>query len=126
MKKKKSRVKVNKFFVVIFFFAFICAILKLSYVALSPVVDGMNLTEFADSRNTTKETLYASRGNIYDANGEILAKNVNSYTLVAYLSESRTTNPDNPQHVVDKEKTAKALSEVLDMDYEYALSRLNV
>ena len=126
MKKKKSRVKVNKFFVVIFFFAFICAILKLSYVALSPVVDGMNLTEFADSRNTTKEILYASRGNIYDANGEILAKNVNSYTLVAYLSESRTTNPDNPQHVVDKEKTAKALSEVLDMDYEYALSRLNV
>ena len=126
MKKKKSRVKVNKFFVVIFFFAFICAILKLSYVALSPVVDGMNLTEFADSRNTIKETLYASRGNIYDANGEILAKNVNSYTLVAYLSESRTTNPDNPQHVVDKEKTAKALSEVLDMDYEYALSRLNV
>ena len=126
MKKKKSRVKVNKFFVVIFFFAFICAILKLSYVAFSPVVDGMNLTEFADSRNTTKEILYASRGNIYDANGEILAKNVNSYTLVAYLSESRTTNPDNPQHVVDKEKTAKALSEVLDMDYEYALSRLNV
>ncbi len=86
----------------------------------------MNLTEFADSRNTTKETLYASRGNIYDINGEVLAKNVNSYTLVAYLSESRTTDPDNPQHVVDKEGTAKALSEVLDMDYEYALSRLNV
>lgn len=126
MKKKKSRVKVNRFFVGIFFFAFLCAIIKLSYVALSPNVDGMNLTEFADSRNTTKETLYASRGNIYDINGEVLAKNVNSYTLVAYLSESRTTDPDNPQHVVDKEGTAKALSEVLDMDYEYALSRLNV
>lgn len=126
MKKKKSRVKVNRFFVGIFFFSFLCAIIKLSYVALSPNVDGMNLTEFADSRNTTKETLYASRGNIYDINGEVLAKNVNSYTLVAYLSESRTTDPDNPQHVVDKEGTAKALSEVLDMDYEYALSRLNV
>ena len=58
-------------------------------------------------------------------NGETLAKNVNSYTLVAYLSESRTTDPDNPQHVVDKEKTAKALAEVLDMDYDYALGRLN-
>lgn len=126
MKKKKSRVKVNRFFVGIFFFAFLCAIVKLSYVALSSNVDGMNLTEFADSRNTTKETLYASRGNIYDTNGEVLAKNVNSYTLVAYLSESRTTDPDNPKHVVDKESTAKALSEVLDMDYDYALSRLNV
>lgn len=126
MKKKKSRVKINRFFVGIFFFAFLCAIVKLSYVALSSNVDGMNLTEFADSRNTTKETLYASRGNIYDTNGEVLAKNVNSYTLVAYLSESRTTDPDNPKHVVDKESTAKALSEVLDMDYDYALSRLNV
>ena len=126
MKKKKSKVKVNRLLIGIFFFAFLCAMIKLSYVALSPNVDGMNLTEFADNRNTTTETLYASRGNIYDIHGEALAKNVNSYTLVAYLSESRTTVEDNPEHVVDKEATAKALSEVLDMDYEYALSRLNV
>ena len=126
MKKKKSRVKVNRLFIGIFFFAFLCAIIKLAYVALSPNVDGMNLTEFADSRNTVTETLYASRGDIYDIHGEVLAKNVNSYTLIAYLSESRTTDPNNPQHVVDKEATAKALSETLGMDYDYALSRLNV
>ena len=126
MKKKRTRVKVNKILIVLFFFAFFCATIKLSYVALSPVVDGTNLAEFVEGRNTTTETLYASRGNIYDINGEVLAKNVNSYTLIAYLSESRTTDADNPQHVVDKEKTAKALSEVLDMDYEYALGRLNV
>lgn len=126
MKKKRSKVKVNKIFIVIFFFAFFCAIIKLSYVALSPVVDGTNLTDFVSDRNTTKETLYASRGNIYDIYGETLAKNVNSYTLVAFLSESRTTDPDNPRHVVDKEKTAEALAKVLDMDYEYALERLNI
>lgn len=125
MKKKRSRVKVNQFLIVLFFFAFLCAIIKLAYVAISPVVDGTNLDEFVSQRNTEKETLYASRGDIYDINGEILAKNVNSYTLVAYLSESRTTDPKNPQHVVDKEGTAKALSEVLNMDYDYALSRLN-
>lgn len=99
--------------------------IKLAYVALSPNVDGKNLTEFANNRNTATEVLHASRGNIYDVNGESLAKNVNSYTLVAYLSESRTTNPNNPQHVVDKEGTAKALSEVLNMDYDYVLGRLN-
>ncbi len=126
MKKKRSKVKVNKIFIVIFFFAFFCAIIKLSYVALSPVVDGTNLADFVSDRNTTKETLYASRGNIYDIYGETLAKNVNSYTLVAFLSESRTTDPDNPRHVVDKEKTAEALAKVLDMDYEYALERLNI
>ena len=69
MKKKKSKVKVNRLFIGIFFFAFLCAIIKLSYVALSPSVDGMNLTEFADNRNTTTETLYANRGNIYDIHG---------------------------------------------------------
>ena len=126
MKKKRSKVKVNKIFIVIFFFAFFCAIIKLSYVALSPVVDGTNLADFVSDRNTTKETLYASRGNIYDIYGETLAKNVNSYTLVAFLSESRTTDPDNPRHVVDKEKTAEALAKVLDMDCEYALERLNI
>ena len=126
MKQRRSRIKVNKIFIVIFFFAFIIAIAKLSYVAISPKVDGMDLKTFAEKRNTAKRTLYASRGNIYDINGDTIAQNVNSYTLIAYLSESRTTNPNNPQHVVDKETTAKALSEVLGMDYEYVLGRLNV
>ena len=126
MKKRISRVKVNRIFIILFFCAFFCAIVKLSYVALSPVVDGTNLTEFVSQRNTTTKTLYASRGDIYDIHGEVLAKNVNSYTLIAYLSESRTTDELNPRHVVDKEKTAKALEEVLGMSYDYALSRLNV
>lgn len=126
MKKKRSRIILSKIFILVFFCAFLAAIVKLVYVAASTKVDGINLSEFASKRNTVKKTLYASRGNIYDINGETIAQNVNSYTLIAYLSESRTTNPNNPQHVVDKEATAKALSEVLDMDYDYALQRLNV
>jgi len=125
MKIKRSRVRVSRLFILIFFCAFLGAIVKLAYVAVSTNVDGKNLTEFANSRNTIKKTLYASRGNIYDVNGEAIAQNVNSYTLIAYLSSSRTTNPKYPQHVVDKEATAKALAEVLDLDYEYALERLN-
>lgn len=126
MKRKRSRIKVSKIFIMVFFCAFVAAIIKLAYVAASTKVDGINLTEFANNRNTVKKTLYASRGNIYDKYGENIAQNVNSYTLIAYLSESRTTNPNKPNHVVDKEKTAKALSEVLDMDYDYVLGRLNV
>ena len=102
------------------------AIIKLAYVAISSDVDGLNLTEFANNRNTAKKTLYAPRGNIYDVNGDLIASNANSYTLIAFLSPSRTTDPDNPKHVVDKERTAQALAEVLNMDYDYALQRLNV
>lgn len=125
MRNKRSRVRVSKIFIFVFFFSFLFAIIKLLYVAVSPNVDGKNLTEFASNRNTVKETLYASRGKIYDVRGEVLAQNVNSYTMIAYLSESRTTNMNYPQHVVNKEETAKALSEVLKMDYDYALGRLN-
>jgi len=126
MKNKRSRIKVSKIFIMIFFLCFVGAIAKVLFVAISSNVDGVNLTVFANNRNTVKKTLYASRGNIYDVNGDVIAQNVNSYTLIAYLSESRTTDPENPQHVVDKEGTAKALSEVLGMTYEYALARLNV
>lgn len=125
MKKKRSRVRVSRILVLVFFCAFLGAMIKLVYVAVSPNVDGKNLTEFAAARDTRKQTLYASRGNIYDVNGEVIAQNVNSYTLIAYLSESRTTDPENPQHVVEKEKTATALAEVLDADYDYILERLN-
>ncbi len=125
MKRKNSKVKVSRFFILIFVCSFLIAIVKLGMVALSPEVDGLNLTEFANNRNTRKRTLYASRGNIYDSFGETIASNANSYTLIAYLSESRTTDPENPQHVVDKEGTAKALAETLEMDYDYVLERLN-
>ena len=79
------------------------------------------MKQFAANRNTISGTLPASRGNIYDINGQILAHNVSSYTVIAYLDESRTGNSKTPLHVVDKENTALKISEVLDYDYEYLL-----
>ncbi len=97
---------------------FIAIIAKLSYVVISSNVDGINLTEFANSRNTTKETIYAERGTIYDIEGNPLAKNANSYNIIAFLSPSRTTDMNEPHHVVDKEMTVNKLCEVLASDEE--------
>ena len=123
--KKKRVIKVHKPIVFIMALLFIFIIIKLCYVGLSSEVDGINLKEFASNRNTKEETLYASRGDILDKNGDVLATTVNSYTVIAYLSDSRTTNPNKPEHVVDKEYTAKCLSELLGADYDYILDRLN-
>ncbi len=123
--KKTRTVRINLPFVIIVLFLFALIILKLFYVALSPKVDGINLTAFADNRNTKKETITASRGTIYDASGEVLAQDVNSYTVIAYLSPSRTEDMSHPYHVVDKEHTAKMLSPLINMSEERILSLLN-
>jgi len=111
MKQPKNRfpkIRVNlKLTMMIVGFFFFVILLKLSYVVLSSNVDGINLTEFADNRNTAKETLYASRGIIYDVDGKPLAKNANSYKIIAFLSKSRT------DYVEDKEMTAEKMCEVL-------------
>lgn len=110
MKKKLKlfKIKMNLRLTMLIVGFFFCAIIiKLSYVVLSDSVDGINLTEFANNRNTTKKTLYASRGIIYDVDGKPLAKNANSYKIIAFLSPSRT------EYVIEKEATAEKMCQIL-------------
>ena len=123
--KKKATVKISKIIILIVAFLFVTAIIKLSYVVLSSKVDGVDLQAMSASITTTEEILYANRGNIYDVNGELLATTVNAYTVIAYLDESRTTDANNPRHVVDKEATAAALAPLLGMTEERILELLN-
>ena len=123
--KKKATVKISKIIILIVAFLFVAAIIKLSYVVLSSKVDGVDLQAMSASITTTEEILYANRGNIYDVNGELLATTVNAYTVIAYLDESRTTDANNPRHVVDKEATAAALAPLLGMTEERILELLN-
>ncbi len=99
--------------------------LQYLYLSLSPNVYGINMNEFASNRNTYSSTLYAKRGTIYDAQGDILANDVSSYTVIAYLDESRTGSSSTLYHVKDKQKTAEALSPLLNMDVDTLLDLLN-
>lgn len=125
MKRKNNTINVSKIIFVVLVFSFLAIVIKLSLVSLQQKTDGIDLTAFVENRNTETEVLKANRGSIKSADGEVLAQTINSYTLIAYLSESRTKDPDNPQHVVDKEATAKALAPILGTTEEYILSRLN-
>ena len=121
----KNKYFVSKIFTIIFFFFILVIIIRLLYLCLTNKVDGINLKKFSSKRNTKEETLYALRGDIYDLNGNVLAQTINSYTIIAYLDKSRSEGFKTPKHVVDKELTAQKLSEVLDIDKETILSRLN-
>lgn len=121
----KNKNVIAKVFTLIFFLFLFILVLRLGYLCLTGKVDGIDLKEFSNKRNTKKETLYALRGNIYDINGDVLAQTINSYTIIAYLDPSRSEGYSKPQHVVDKELTAEKLSTVLDMSKEKILERLN-
>lgn len=119
-------IKINIIFVIIVVFIFLCLIYQLLYIASGKiVVKGVSLSEYAEDRDTRKKTLVARRGTIYSSGGEVLAKDVNSYTVIAYLEPSRTKDINHPYHVVDKEKTAEALSPIINMKKETIMNLLN-
>ncbi|MDD4282854.1 MAG: penicillin-binding protein [Bacilli bacterium] len=110
---------------IIFLFLIVVLYIQLFRLSFFAEVDNINMDEFAKMRNTENRKLSATRGSIYDREGNVLALNVSSYTVIAYLDESRTTDMNNPYHVVDKEKTASALAPILDMEVSYILELLN-
>ena len=111
--KKQTNIKYSKLVIFGSLFLFVLMIGRLLQLSVSTEVDGTNLKELASKRTTKTVTLSAKRGTIYDYNGEPLAQTVSSYKIIAYLDSSRTTKESNPQHVVDKEMTAKTLSPIL-------------
>ena len=130
MKKKNgekvtNNIALNGFVIIVAILFFVAIIARVSYLSLSETVDGINLQDFASKRTTRTDTLYAKRGSIFDTKGNVLAQNVSSYTVIAYLSSTRTTNPNKPMHVVDKEYTAKSLSNILGIEYKTVLSYLS-
>ena len=128
MKKKKrtrNNIKYSKLVILVSLFLFALMLVRVTQLALSEEIDDTNLQALARQRTTKTDVVKAERGNIYSSDGEALAQNVSSYKLIAYLSPSRTTDPDNPKHVVDKEMTASKLAPILGTTEDVILSYLN-
>lgn len=128
MKKKKkvrNTIKYSKIVIFSSLFLFVVMIARLFQLAISTEIDGTNLKELASKRTTKTEKLSAKRGNIYSNSGDVLAQNVTSYKLIAYLSDKRTIDKNKPQHVVDKNLTAEQLAPILETTQETILKYLN-
>ena len=123
-KRKKNTIRYSGLIIILSLFLFGIFIYRLSYLSLSKKVDGVDLKDLASRRTTATDLIYAKRGSIYAKNGDLLAQNVTAYKLIAYLEPKRTTNPKNPQHVIDKEKTAEKLLPILGIKKDKLLSYL--
>ena len=124
-KRKKNNIKYSKIVIFTSLFLFAAMIARVIQLGMSSEVDGINLKELASKRTTATETLSAERGSIYTSDGDTLAQNIASYKLIAYLDSKRTTDKDDPQHVVDKTKTAQALAPILGMTEEEVMNYLS-
>lgn len=113
--------KIYAFFLVFIFALFI----QMAHLSLFKNVYGINMREFSLNRNTTSNTIYAKRGSIFDRDGNSLAINVTSYTVIAYLSPNRTGSSNIIKHVQDPEYTAYKLSPILDMSVEKLTSLMS-
>lgn len=124
-KKRKNNIRYSKILILGSLFLFALIIWRTIQLGMSTEIDGINLKELASKRTTRTDVIYANRGSIYSSNGDVLAQNVASYKLIAYLDSKRTTNPKKPQHVVNKEETAEKLAPILGMEKDEILGYLN-
>ena len=108
MKDRKintNKLKISKFVYLVVFFLFLIFMVTLGYRCLIDykAKGEMTISEFIKNRNINEEVILPERGTIYDVNGNALAQDVSSYTLIAYLDESRSEGSETLRHVQDKE-----------------------
>lgn len=116
MKKEinNDKFRISKPVIIVTFFLFIVLIIRLCYLCLFDYkVGNSTITAFIKNRNTTEEVIMPKRGTIYDVNGNILANDVISYTLIAYLSDTRVDSKGNKDYVEDIDGTSSKLADVL-------------
>lgn len=119
VQENNERFKVSKSVIIAVFFLFLVLIGRLCYLCLvNYKVEDTTIVTFIKNRNTKEETIMPTRGTIYDINGNILANDVISYTLIAYLKEDNVDASGNKNYVEDIEDTSNKLADVLGVDAE--------
>lgn len=91
---------------------YLLLMIRIGYIQF---VKGDELQAMAYVQQTLDRFINPNRGTIYDRNGEVLAMSASVETV--------TVNPTNIANE-DKEKVARALSNIFDLDYETILKRV--
>lgn len=107
--KKKMR---NGLFMVLVIFTLLTT--RLCYIQF---VWGTELSEKAGTQQSQSRTITAKRGTIYDSTGKYILAESSSV-------EAISVNP-TLIHEKDKEKVAKALSEIFELDYDKVLKKIS-
>ena len=125
MKKKRFRFQWGAFLLLIFYGGlFFLLFSRMFMLQATGEVEGQELAAKAAAKYSKESAITASRGKIYDTNGQVIAEDTLSYRLIAVVNEKATTDAKNPRHVVNAEKTAKILAEYIPMDEDKIYKQL--
>lgn len=109
---------------VIFSLLFFILIFRFITIQVTGEVHGQALAARAQQKYSNEKVIEAKRGTIFDRKGEVVAEDTTSYTLVAILDDSVTTNKKKPKHVNDPAKTAAVLAKYIEMSESDIYKRL--
>lgn len=127
IKKKKIKVPLNtvtskriKACMSVFFIFLIALIFRLFYLQF---VQGASLKEQATKQQTVSKLVSAKRGNILDATGKSLA--ISAQVDTVSINPTSIKGKTEQETKVIKEKLAKALSDIFELNYEETLEKVN-
>ena len=127
--KNKNPLKNRKKITILLFFVtlitFMVFVGRFTYIMVKGEINGENLSQNVNDLYTRSSVLEANRGAIYDMGGNPIAMDATSYSLIAVLTDKWSNTPEKPQHVVNKQKTAKALAKHISMSEADILKKLN-
>lgn len=98
---------------------------RFAWIMVTGEVNGENLNQNVHKLYTRNNTLQANRGTIYDANGNPIAMDANTYKMVAVLTDEWST-PRRPIHIEDPESVAEILSQHISMSEKELYDRLTM
>lgn len=110
----RTNLETKKRSMVILIFFTVCIIGLMGRLFYWQVIKGNEYKQEAYALQTKNRTISPKRGIIYDRNGEILAESISV--------ESISITPKNIK-AENKEKTARGLAEILNLDYENVLAK---
>lgn len=106
--------------IILFFFTLLfILILRISYIML---INGKEYSSMALEQWTSENSVYGTRGNILDRNGETLVLNTNLYRVDVNLTLLKEYVENNN---ISLENIAHSISEILNSTDDYVLNKLN-
>ncbi len=109
-----------KIFLVLIIFIFVALVSRIGFLQF---VQGNELKELAYNQQVINQIISPKRGNIYDSTGNPLAISAQVDTIT--INPNKISKDNDEDTIALKEKVAKGLSEIFELDYEETLAKVS-